>query len=58
MNTEDKLKLVDAINCKFPQNNIMELYYDIGRVLPLLPKGFLMVEYLIGTEINTFRLLE
>lgn len=24
----------------------------------LLPKGFLMVEYLIGTEINTFRLLE
>ncbi len=34
MNTEDKLKLVDAINCKFPQNNIIELYYDIGRVLP------------------------
>lgn len=24
----------------------------------LLPKSFLMVEYLIGTEINTFRLLE
>ena len=30
MNTKDKQKLVDAINCKFPQNNIIELYYDIG----------------------------
>ena len=40
MNTEDKLKLVDAINCKFPQNNIMELYYDIGRVLPFTAQRF------------------
>lgn len=58
MNTEDKQKLVDAINCKFPQNNIMELYYDIGRVLPFTAQRFPEVEYLIGTEINTFRLLE
>lgn len=40
MNTEDKQKLVDAINCKFPQNNIMELYYDIGRVLPFTAQRF------------------
>ena len=33
MKTEDeKHKLIEAINCKFPQNNIMELYYNIGRV--------------------------
>lgn len=40
MNTEDKQKLVDAINCKFPQNNIMELYYDIGRVFPFTAQRF------------------
>ena len=27
-------KLIDAVNCKFPQNNLIELYYNIGRALP------------------------
>ena len=24
-------KLIDAVNCKFPQNNLTEIYYNIGR---------------------------
>ena len=73
MKTEDeKQKLIEAINCKFPQNNIMELYYNIGRVLPftaqrfetnnnlsnlcLRLKDFLTAESLIGTEINMYKL--
>ena len=41
MKTEDeKQKLIEAINCKFPQNNIMELYYNIGRVLPFTAQRF------------------
>ena len=41
MKTEDeKQKLIEAINCKFPQNNIMELFYNIGRVLPFTAQRF------------------
>lgn len=40
MTEEDKKKLVDAVNCKFPHNNIMELYYNIGRALPFTAQRF------------------
>ena len=35
-----KQKLIEAINCKFPQNNLMEIYYNIGRVLPFTAQRF------------------
>ena len=40
MTNEEKQKLVDAVNCKFPQNNLTELYYNIGRVLPFTAQRF------------------
>ena len=33
-------KLVDAINCKFPHNNLVELYYNVGRALPFTAQRF------------------
>lgn len=51
-------KLIDAVNCKFPQNNLTEIYYKIGRILPLQHKDFQMVEYQTGIEINMFKLLK
>lgn len=33
-------KLIDAVNCKFPQNNLIELYYNIGRALPFTAQRF------------------
>ena len=40
MTEEEKGKLVEAVNCKFPHNNIMELYYNIGRALPFTAQRF------------------
>lgn len=40
MMKEEKQKLIDAINYKFPQNNLIELYYSIGRVLPFTAQRF------------------
>ena len=40
MTEEEKIKLIDAVNCKFPHNNIMELYYNIGRALPFTAQRF------------------
>jgi len=37
---ENKQQLVDSINCKFPHNNIIELYYEIGRALPFTCQRF------------------
>lgn len=34
MTQEEKEQLINSVNSKFPHNNIMELYYDIGRALP------------------------
>lgn len=36
----EKQKLIVAVNCKFPRNNIMELYYNIGRTLPFTIQRF------------------
>ena len=36
----NKEQLVDAINCKYPHNNIMELYYNTGRALPFTAQRF------------------
>jgi len=33
-------KLVNAINCKFPHNNLIELYYNVGRALPFTAQRF------------------
>ena len=29
--TEEKITLVDAVNCKYPHQNLTEIYYNIGR---------------------------
>lgn len=36
----DNQKLVDAINSKFPHNNLIELYYNVGRALPFTAQRF------------------
>ena len=33
-------KLIDAVHCKFPQNNLTEIYYNIGRILPFTAQRF------------------
>lgn len=40
MTEEEKTKIIDAVNAKFPHNNIMELYYRIGRALPFTAQRF------------------
>ena len=41
MNDNNKNEqLVEAINCKYPHNNIMELYYNTGRALPFTAQRF------------------
>lgn len=34
MKEEEKKTLVDAVNCKYPHQNLTEIYYNIGRALP------------------------
>ena len=36
----DNQKIVDAINSKFPHNNLVELYYNVGRALPFTAQRF------------------
>lgn len=36
----DNQKIVDAINSKFPHNNLIELYYNVGRALPFTAQRF------------------
>lgn len=40
MTEEDKKKLVKTVNYKFPHNNLIELYYNIGRALPFTAQRF------------------
>lgn len=37
---QDNQKIVDAINSKFPHNNLIELYYNVGRALPFTAQRF------------------
>ena len=37
---DNKEQLVEAINCKYPRNNLIELYYDTGRALPFTAQRF------------------
>ena len=40
MSDEEKKKLIEVVNCKFPHNNLIELYYSIGRALPFTAQRF------------------
>lgn len=40
MDENNKEQFVDTINCKYPHNNIMEIYYDCGRALPFTVQRF------------------
>lgn len=40
MDKMENERLVDAINFKYPHNNIIELYYNIGRALPFTAQRF------------------
>lgn len=40
MNEIEKEKLIEAVNRKFPHNNITELYYNIGKALPFTAQRF------------------
>ena len=37
---DNKEQLVEAINCKYPRNNLIELYYNTGRALPFTAQRF------------------
>lgn len=41
-NTSDMEKdiLINAVNCKFPRQNLIEIYYNIGRALPFTAQRF------------------
>lgn len=32
--------MVDAVNCKYPHQNLTEIYYNIGRALPFTAQRF------------------
>ena len=40
MTEEEKKTLVDAVNCKYPHQNLTEIYYNIGRALPFTAQRF------------------
>ena len=40
MKEEEKKTLVDAVNCKYPHQNLTEIYYNIGRALPFTAQRF------------------
>lgn len=52
MTEEEKKTLIDAVNCKYPHQNLTEIYYNIGRALPFTAKDFLMEEFQTGIVIN------
>ena len=37
---EEKKTLIDAVNCKYPHQNLTEIYYNIGRALPFTAQRF------------------
>ena len=51
-------KLIDAVNCKFPQNNLTEIYYNIGRILPFTAQRFPDGRVSDWYRINMFKLLK
>lgn len=51
-------KLIDAVNCKFPQNNLIELYYNIGRALPFTAQRFPDGRVSDWYRISMFKLLK
>lgn len=40
MTVEEKKDLIDAVNCKYPRQNLTEIYYNIGRALPFTAQRF------------------
>lgn len=40
MTDEEKKTLIDAVNCKYPHQNLTEIYYNIGRALPFTAQRF------------------
>lgn len=40
MTDEEKHTLINAVNCKFPHQNLTEIYYNIGRALPFTAQRF------------------
>lgn len=40
MTEEEKRILINAVNCKYPHQNLTELYYNIGRALPFIAQRF------------------
>ena len=40
MTEEEKKELIDAVNSKFPRQNLTEIYYNIGRALPFTAQRF------------------
>lgn len=40
MTEEEKKTLIDAVNCKYPHQNLTEIYYNIGRALPFTAQRF------------------
>lgn len=58
MTEEEKKTLVDAVNCKYPHQNLTEIYYNIGRALPFTAQRFLTEEFQTGIVISMWRLYE
>ena len=40
MTDEEKSTLIDAVNSKYPRQNLTEIYYNIGRALPFTAQRF------------------
>lgn len=58
MTEEEKKTLVDAVNCKYPHQNLTEIYYNIGRALPFTAQRFPEEEFQTGIVISMWRLYE
>lgn len=58
MTEEEKKTLVDAVNCKYPHQNLTEIYYNIGRALPFTAQRFPDGEFQTGIVISMWRLYE
>lgn len=58
MTEEEKKTLVDAVNCKYPHQNLTEIYYNIGRALPFTAQDSLTEEFQTGIVISMWRLYE
>ena len=40
MTEEEKKTLIDAVNCKYPHQNLTEIYYNTGKALPFTSQRF------------------